>query len=40
MRAAEVCRAALERYERPAIEPDLEHELESYVTRRRAELGD
>jgi trimethylamine---corrinoid protein Co-methyltransferase len=39
-RAAEQWRSALERYERPALDPAMEEELEEYVARRRAELGD
>ncbi len=39
-RAAEQWRSALERYERPALDPAVEEELEEFVTRRRSELGD
>ncbi|MHB1836613.1 MAG: trimethylamine methyltransferase family protein [Solirubrobacteraceae bacterium] len=39
-RAARVCEQTLERYVRPELDPAIEEELASYVTRRRAELGD
>jgi trimethylamine--corrinoid protein Co-methyltransferase len=39
-RATAVWQAALERYEQPPFDADLEAELEAYVTRRRRELGD
>ena len=39
-RATAVWHAALERYEQPSMDADLRSELEAYVVRRRAELGD
>ena len=39
-RAGEIWRRTLEEYEQPAIDPDVRAELEAYVVRRRAELGD
>jgi trimethylamine---corrinoid protein Co-methyltransferase len=39
-RAKTVWPAALERYERPPMDADLEAELGAFVSRRRAELGD
>jgi trimethylamine--corrinoid protein Co-methyltransferase len=39
-RATAIWQAALERYERPSMDADLESELVAYVTRRRRELGD
>jgi trimethylamine--corrinoid protein Co-methyltransferase len=39
-RAGAIWRAALERYEQPPMDAALREELEAYVTRRRAELGD
>ncbi len=39
-RASEIVRRTLEGYEEPALDPDLRAELEAYVVRRRAELGD
>ena len=39
-RAGAVWRAALERYEQPPMDPALRAELEEFVRRRRAELGD
>jgi len=39
-RAGEIWRRTLEEYEQPAIDPDVRAELEAYVMRRRAELGD
>jgi trimethylamine---corrinoid protein Co-methyltransferase len=39
-RAAEIWRATLERYERPAIDEAIEAELREFVDRRRVELGD
>ena len=39
-RARAIWPAALERYERPPMDADLEAELGAFVTRRRSELGD
>jgi trimethylamine--corrinoid protein Co-methyltransferase len=39
-RAGEIWRKTLEEYEEPALDPAIRSELEEYVTRRRAELGD
>jgi trimethylamine---corrinoid protein Co-methyltransferase len=39
-RAATLWREALDRYEQPALDPALRAELEGFVSRRRAELGD
>jgi trimethylamine--corrinoid protein Co-methyltransferase len=39
-RAATLWREALDRYEQPALDPGLRAELEGFVSRRRAELGD
>ena len=39
-RAGEVARTTLERYERPPLDEGRLAELDEYVTRRRAELGD
>lgn len=39
-RAAELWRATDARYEQPALDPDLEATLTTFVARRRAELGD
>jgi trimethylamine--corrinoid protein Co-methyltransferase len=39
-RATAIWQAALERYERPSMDADLESELVAYVDRRRKELGD
>src|SRR6202041_283052 len=39
-RAAEIWRATLERYEQPPLEDAIRSELEEFVVRRRAELGD
>jgi len=39
-RAATLWRAALDRYEQPAMDSDLRGELDAYVARRRTELGD
>jgi trimethylamine--corrinoid protein Co-methyltransferase len=39
-RAGEIWRKTLEEYEQPAIDPGVRAELEAYVVRRRAELGD
>jgi trimethylamine--corrinoid protein Co-methyltransferase len=39
-RAAEICAKTLEAYEPPPLDDAIRAELEEYVTRRRAELGD
>jgi trimethylamine--corrinoid protein Co-methyltransferase len=39
-RAAEIYQKKLEEYEQPPIDESVREELEAYVTRRRAELGD
>ena len=39
-RAAEIWRRTLDEYEEPPLEPAIRQELEEYVSRRRAELGD
>ena len=39
-RAGEIWRATLEEYEQPPLDEEVRAELEAYVTRRRAELGD
>jgi trimethylamine--corrinoid protein Co-methyltransferase len=39
-RAGEIWRATLEAYEQPPLDDGIRAELEDYVTRRRAELGD
>ena len=39
-RASAIWLAALERYEQPPLDDGLRLQLEDYVTRRRAELGD
>jgi trimethylamine--corrinoid protein Co-methyltransferase len=39
-RATAIWHAALERYEQPPIDAGLRSDLEAYVVRRRAELGD
>jgi trimethylamine---corrinoid protein Co-methyltransferase len=39
-RAAETWRAALERYEQPLLDPDVDAELRAFVSRRAVELGD
>ena len=39
-RAGEIWRATLEEYEQPPLDEGVRAELEAYVTRRRAELGD
>ena len=39
-RAGELWRATLEEYEQPPLDDGIRAELEAYVTRRRAELGD
>jgi trimethylamine---corrinoid protein Co-methyltransferase len=39
-RAGEIWRATLEEYEQPPLDDGIRAELEAYVTRRRAELGD
>jgi trimethylamine--corrinoid protein Co-methyltransferase len=39
-RAAEIWRATLERYEQPPLDDGVRNELEEFVVRRRAELGD
>jgi trimethylamine--corrinoid protein Co-methyltransferase len=39
-RAGDVWRKRLAEYEQPALEEPIRAELEEYVTRRRAELGD
>ena len=39
-RAGEIWRAMLEEYEQPPLDEEVRAELEAYVTRRRAELGD
>ena len=39
-RAGEIATQKLEEYEEPALDPAIREELEAYVTRRRAELGD
>ena len=39
-RAKAIWREALDRYEKPPMEPALQAELEAFVTRRRTELGD
>jgi len=39
-RATAIWQAALERYEQPPMDSALQAELEEFVTRRRAELGD
>ncbi len=39
-RAGEIWRATLEEYEQPTLDEGVRAELEAYVTRRRAELGD
>jgi trimethylamine--corrinoid protein Co-methyltransferase len=39
-RAGELWRQTLEEYEQPPLDEDIRAELEAYVTRRRAELGD
>jgi trimethylamine--corrinoid protein Co-methyltransferase len=39
-RAGEIYRKRLEEYEAPALDDAVRQELEEYVVRRRAELGD
>src|ERR1700694_4625138 len=39
-RAAEIWRATLESYEQPSLDDAVRAELEEFVVRRRAELGD
>ncbi len=39
-RANEIWRAKLEEYEQPPLDDAVRQELEEYVVRRRAELGD
>jgi trimethylamine--corrinoid protein Co-methyltransferase len=39
-RAGEIWRATLDEYEQPPLDDGVQAELEAYVTRRRAELGD
>jgi len=39
-RAGEIWRKTLEEYEQPPLDPAIDAELQEYVTRRRAELGD
>jgi trimethylamine--corrinoid protein Co-methyltransferase len=39
-RAGEIWRKTLEEYEQPPIDEAVDRELQEYVTRRRAELGD
>ncbi len=39
-RATKVCKSTLEAYEQPALDDAIRQELEEYVVRRRAELGD
>jgi trimethylamine---corrinoid protein Co-methyltransferase len=39
-RAARLWREALDRYEQPPLDPALREQLDAYVVRRRAELGD
>jgi trimethylamine---corrinoid protein Co-methyltransferase len=39
-RAGEIWRKTLEEYEQPPIDPAIDAELQEFVTRRRAELGD
>ena len=39
-RAGDIWRKTLEEYEQPPIDEAVDAELEDYVTRRRAELGD
>jgi trimethylamine--corrinoid protein Co-methyltransferase len=38
--AAAICQKTLDNYEAPALDDAIRAELEEYVTRRRAELGD
>ena len=40
VRAGEIYRKRLEEYEPPALDDAIREELEDYVIRRRAELGD
>jgi trimethylamine--corrinoid protein Co-methyltransferase len=40
VRAGEICKKTLEEYEPPPLGDAIRAELEDYVTRRRAELGD
>jgi trimethylamine--corrinoid protein Co-methyltransferase len=39
-RASAICQKTLDEYEQPALDEAIRSELEEYVTRRRAELGD
>jgi len=39
-RATKVCKSTLDAYEQPALDDAIRQELEEYVVRRRAELGD
>ena len=39
-RAADIYKKKLEEYEQPALDEAIREELEEYVVRRRAELGD
>lgn len=39
-RASEICARKLEEYEQPPLDDAIRAELEDYVIRRRAELGD
>jgi trimethylamine--corrinoid protein Co-methyltransferase len=39
-RAAEICAKTLDGYQQPPLDDAIRAELEEYVTRRRAELGD
>jgi trimethylamine--corrinoid protein Co-methyltransferase len=39
-RAGEIAAKKLEEYEEPTLDPAIREELEEYVVRRRAELGD
>jgi trimethylamine--corrinoid protein Co-methyltransferase len=39
-RASEIWKQRLEEYEQPALDDAIRQELEDYVVRRRAELGD
>ena len=40
MRAGEIYKKTLEEYEPPPLDEAIRAELQEYVTRRRAELGD
>jgi trimethylamine--corrinoid protein Co-methyltransferase len=39
-RAGEICKAKIEEYQMPDMDPALREEIEAFVTRRRRELGD